>query len=430
MAIRLRVATSSKMARRILWGLSDQALSSATNFALTIFVARSATREEFGSFAIVLATYFVVAGLGQGLATQPLAVRHSASRGVQFAEAAKSATGAAMLVGIVSGVFCIVASLVLGGLLGLQLVILGLALPGLLLQDAWRFVFVAARRPERAALNDAIWALVQCAGFIGFELHHLRSPVGLLAVWGLAGSAGAIIGVVQAGYLPSLRRSIGWLREHHHLGTRFAAESLIIRGSVQLALVSIAAIAGLAAAGAVRGAQVVFSPLNLTFQGALFVAVPEGVRALHSSHTAFGALVRTISVACVTAAITWGLVLVVVPQVIGRQLLGSTWDAARPLLWLVAVQILAIAITIGPQVGLKAMAAAGRSLAGYCLSAALLLAGCCIGAWAGGAQGAAAGIATATALAGVVWCGLLATASRRPAQVTEGLVPAVWGGKD
>lgn len=415
------------LGRRVLWGLSDQALSSATNFALAIFVARYANREAFGSFAIVIATYFVVVGLGQGLATQPLAVRHSASSAMPFTEAARSATGTALLLGIASGIVCVVAGFVLGGFLGPQLVILGLALPGLLLQDAWRFVFVAGRRPGQAALNDAIWALIQCVGFTVIEFHHPQSPLGPLAVWGLAGCVGAVIGALQAGHLPALCRSASWLREHHHLATRFAAESLIIRGSVQLALVSIAAIAGLANAGAVRGAQIVFSPLNLAFQGALFVAVPEGVRALRSSRTAFDVIVRTISVACAAAAITWGLVIVVVPQAIGQQLLGSTWDTARPLLWLFAVQILAIAITIGPQVGLKAMATASRSLACHCVNAALLLAGCCIGAWAAGAAGAAAGIATATALAAVVWWRLLATASHPTAHASERLVPAAWG---
>src|SRR5215471_3075855 len=143
-----------------------------------------------------------------------------------FSRAAASATGTALLFGMTSGVACIVAGFVLGGFLGPQLLILGLALPGLLLQDAWRFVFVTARRPEQAALNDAIWALLQSVGFIVIELHPSRSPLGPPAVWGLAGCAAAVIGAVQAGFLPALPRSLAWLREYHHLATRYAAESL------------------------------------------------------------------------------------------------------------------------------------------------------------------------------------------------------------
>lgn len=416
------------MGRRMLWGLSDQALSSATNFGLTIFVARSANREEFGSFAVVIGTYFVVAGVAQGFATQPLVVRHSASSGARFAEAARSATGTALLLGMASGAICIIIGSVLGGYLGPQLWIVGLALPGLLVQDAWRYVFVAAGRPEQATLNDSIWVLIQGVGFILIEMHQLRTSLPLLAVWGLAGCGGAVIGIKQAGHLPALLKSASWLREHHHLATRYAAESLVIRGSVQLGLVAIAAIGGLASAGAVRGAQVVFSPLNLAFLGALFVAVPEGVRALRSSPAAFELLVRMISIVCAAAAITWGIVVVAVPQAIWGELLGSTSDAARPLLWLLGVQILATAITIGPQVGLKAMAAAGRTLACQCVNAALLLAGCCLGTWASGAQGAAAAIATATALSAVVWWRLLATATHQSSQAAEGLAPAVRGG--
>jgi O-antigen/teichoic acid export membrane protein len=427
MAVREQLAGSSQAARRMLWGLSDQALSSATNFALTIVVARSATREEFGSFAIVIATYFVVVGLGQGLASQPFAVRHSTSIGVPFAEAARCVTGAALLLGITTGAVCVSISFVLGGFIRPQLLVLGLTLPGLLLQDAWRFVFVAARRPRQAILNDAIWGLIQGAGFVVIEVAHWRSPLALLAIWGLAGCTGAVIGIWQAGYLPAPRRSIDWLRQHQLLSTRYAAESVIIRGSVQLALVAIAAIAGLAAAGAVRGAQVVFSPLNLTFQGALFVAVPEGVRALRSSPVALVVLVRGISVLCASATIGWGLLVFFVPQAIGRQLLGPTWDTAQPLLWLILVQILAAAVSMGPQVGLKAIAAAGRSLVCHVLNAVLLVVGCCFGAWAADAKGAAAGVATATALGAVLWWWSLATAIHGSAHVTEDHVPAGRG---
>jgi hypothetical protein len=108
-----------------------------------------------------------------------------------------------------------------------------------------------------------------------------------------------------------------------------------------------------------------------------------------------------------------------VPAAVGHYFLGATWDAARPLLWLVAVQIVAVAATIGPQVGLKAMAAAGLSLACHSVNAAMLLIAGYLGSRVGSAEGVAAAIAIASVLAAILWWRCLTADTAPPTTAPE-----------
>ena len=407
--MRARGAGVAAVGRRISWGLVDQVLSSATNFALTVFVARAAAGADFGAFAIVIATYLVMVGLGQGLVGQPFAAHHSASPEWSVRDAVAGATGSALGLGIVLGAGCVAVGAAAGGSLGEQLLVMGIALPGLLLQDAWRFVFVALGRPERAVWNDGLWAAVQGAGFAVLLASGNATPIALVTAWAIGGCAGAAAGCVQAGLLPSARFARAWVGAERTVAGGFMAQALVIRGAAQLLTTAIALIAGLTAAGAVRGAQVVFSPLTLMYQGLLLAAVPEGVRTLGPTAGAFSRFTRAVSVAATAPAVAWGLMALVVPDRLGREVLGATWPAARPLLPAIAIQTAAIAVSLGAQVGLRALGAAGRCLRVDSALAALLLGAGAVGARVDGSLGAAVGIAAATATGVVVWWIALAT---------------------
>ena len=134
-------------AGRASWGLADQALSSLTNFALSLLVAREVGIDQLGVFSLVFATYLLALGVSRSLNSDALAVRYSAAGEPAWREGAAAAAGAAVGLGLAAGLACALAGLVADGLLGDALVVLGLGLPGLLLQDVWRFAFVA--RPVR-----------------------------------------------------------------------------------------------------------------------------------------------------------------------------------------------------------------------------------------------------------------------------------------
>src|SRR5215475_12250426 len=65
------------LAGRLSWGLADQAVSSMTNFAVGIYIARTLGLIAFGTFSLAWVTYAVAVNLSRGLATDPLLVRFS-----------------------------------------------------------------------------------------------------------------------------------------------------------------------------------------------------------------------------------------------------------------------------------------------------------------------------------------------------------------
>ena len=64
-------------ASRLAWTVGDQVLSSGTNFALGIVIARMVSLREFGVFTLVYATYQIALGIARALVSEPLVVRFS-----------------------------------------------------------------------------------------------------------------------------------------------------------------------------------------------------------------------------------------------------------------------------------------------------------------------------------------------------------------
>lgn len=397
------VAPPGPRRNRIVWGLADQALSSLTNFGLTLVAAKFLSAGEFGSFAVVFAVYALIGGLCQAISSTPLSVRFSGEPPHVFGVALSSATGTALVGGLASGMACVVTGLLIRPDLGAPLVALGVALPGLMLQDAWRFTFVAQGRARSAALNDLIWALVQALGFTAALLVHRVDATLLVLVWGGAANLSALFGCFQARRFPDPMAAPIWIRTHWHLIVRYAAESLAIRGSGQAALLIVGAIAGVMAAGSLRGAQVMFGPLSILVLAGPLVGVPEAVRTVRAKPAALRPLMIWISVIAFLVFGAWGLALIALPEALLHQLLGSTTNGARPLLLAVTLQYLAAAVAMGPQIGLRSMAAATTTLRTFTLGGVLLILGTIGGIAIDGVGGAAYGMAIAGGIVAVVW---------------------------
>ena len=180
--------------RRVGWGVADQALSSLTNFGLTVLVARQVDTGQLGGFSLAFGTYLITLGISRALCTEPLMVRYSASTRTQWREGAAMAAGASLGTGMIAGIACLIAGKVLGGSLGRTFAVLGLSLPGLLLQDSWRYAFVAAGNPLQAFVNDLVWAVVLFPSVLGFIAIGHSSVVWLTLAWGGAATVAAVIG--------------------------------------------------------------------------------------------------------------------------------------------------------------------------------------------------------------------------------------------
>lgn len=396
--------------RRTTWGVADQFVSSITNFALAVVVARSVEARSFGAFAVAMSVYGLGLGAARALVGEPVAIRH-AMPGAHDRPVMAEATGTALALGVLCGFLLAAISAVGPAATRIPLLALALGLPGLLLQDAWRFVFVSAGRAGRAFANDLVWALAQVVT-VGSLLVLGGAGVGsLILAWGASATLAAAVGCLQAGQVPSIASATRWLRRHRDLWPRLGAELAAMTGSWQIVMFLIGALAGLAALGALRAAQTLLGPVSIVFLAAPLVAVPE----LSRRFSAGGKVLRTaaaISAGLATLALLGGVAVSALPDGLGQALLGASFEPARPLILPVALFLASTGVNIGALAGLRGLDAVDRSLRAR-LRTSPMLVGCgALGAVLGGASGAAAGLALANWVASVLWWRVLIGAAR------------------
>ena len=395
--------------RRARWVLLDQILSSASNFLFAILVARSVSAREFGLFAVAFLIYQVTLSTSRALVSEPFVIKFSAADPQVTREPSKAATGTAMVLGAVGGALLLATAAVGSGAAGAATIPLAFALPGLFVQDAWRYVFFANRAPAKAAFNDSVWLLAQFGLFAILATADRLHLTSLAAAWGGAATVAALVGCLQAGVLPGPARAASWLREHRHLGMGLTTDVLVQGAAAQLAMLSIGAAAGLTAVGAVRAALLLFGPPYIVLQGGVALALPEAVRLRERRPD------RLLSVAVVSGLILgfvpalWGAGLVAMPAHFGESLLGESWSAARALVPAVTVLVIGTAILVPAAVGLRALVSIRRLVATSVVVAPLGVVLVATGAWVGDARGAAQGLAAGHWLLGVVlWCQFVA----------------------
>jgi len=390
-------------ARRVFWGFADQALSSLTNFILAIAVARSAGTTAFGVFSLVFATYLVCLSLSRAVATEPLSVRYSAVGPDDWRRGTGAATGTALVVGAIAGFACLIGGFVIGGSAGTTLAVLGVGLPLLLLQDAWRYAFFATRRGAAAFGNDMLWAIVLGAGLVVLMVEDVASMDAFIAVWAIGAGVGAFFGVIQSGVVPRPDRVMAWRREHADIAPRFAAEALVISGTQYATVALIGLFTGLAVVGTVRAGYVLMNAVHVATYGIQLFAIPEAVRIRNRSLSGLIRFCVLLSVMLALVALGWGAFLLLLPESIGRTLLAGTWDDARSVVLPLSVLMAAGGIQAGAFVGLRAMASAKSSLRARLTSSLLLLSGGLGGAILGGAVAAAWGMALGSAIGAASW---------------------------
>lgn len=399
------------------YGLADQAFSSLTNFALTVVVARSLDVEAFGAFMLAFSTYIVALNVSRALATEPFAVRFSGASEATWRRAAGQASGTALAAGVVMGSACLVAgALRPDGPLAPALNALGLVLPGLLLQDSWRFVFFAAKRGGAALLNDVSWALVLFPALVVLDAVGQRSVFSSVLAWGGAATVAAVVGALQSRVLPRPLQALVWYRAQRDLALRYLGEHATFSGAQQAALYGIGAVAGLPAVGAVRAARVVLGPLRVLYVGAQLMAIPAAAGLWRRDPARLVPRCAGLSAALAVAALAIGAALLLLPDSLGTALLGATWDTARDVLAPTGLALAGSGVLAGAFVGLRALGAAGTSLRSRIASSLTTLVAGVAGAALAGAPGAAWGFAVASAVGAAIWWRSLlgaVTAARR-----------------
>jgi hypothetical protein len=339
---------------------------------------------------------------------------------------ASLATGAAVVIGVIGGVICVTISIVARGQASSLFLILGLTLPGLLLQDTWRYSFVAARRTSGAFVNDTICALLLLPMLVALVVSGDFSVPLAIALWGGASLVAALVGIGQAGLLPKPLRTSAWWHGQADLAPRYLAEFAAVAGESQVVLYGIAVISSLAAVAAIRGGLLLLGPLNILVFGATMSGVPEAVRLLRFGTSRLVAVCVAISASLVTLTAAWAAVLLIVPSSLGTSLVGPVWHSARPLIPALAIATAALGVVIGGAIGLRALEAAPRGLRTRLIVSPVIL-GCGLGGAAfDGALGGAWGLAIGQGIAAIVfWHQFMGAVTHRTSELSQGRAVAL-----
>jgi O-antigen/teichoic acid export membrane protein len=397
--------------RRVAWGLLDQVLASASNFIVTIIAARSLSATDFGSFALAMVVVMMTVFLARGLASDPLATRHSGDSTQGIGHAGRAGAATAVVSALVVAAGSVVVGLAVGGEVGRVLLVMAAVLPGVTLQDYLRYLLIVQGRARDTFVNDLFWFVIQ------FPLMAAALLVGgagalLLAAWGAAGTLSAMLGLWQARTVVSSWTQVRpWLRRHRDLWPFFVLDNLIYQATNLVVVVVISLVTSLAEVGGFRAAVTVYAPLAIIGRGIVGVAVPElarrrdDPRAVERASLLLGGVLAPV-------ALLWAAGSALLPDPWGRAAFGDSWALAQPLVFLAGISIAAGQFAVGTAVGIRALGAGRQGLAARVVVSVLGLVAAAIGGVVDGAHGVMVALALTAPAQVVTWWWLLVRAAR------------------
>ncbi|MFG2971454.1 hypothetical protein ACGFYY_00440 [Streptomyces sp. NPDC048331] len=367
----------------------DQAASSATNILVLVLAARLSSASGFADFSMVYVTFSVLLGLNMAYVGQSLVLEKGERLGAECRSAVGfTAAGSAAVGGLLA-----VVGLALPGATGTAFLSLGLVLPLVLLQDGLRYCFSALRAPERALAADAL-RLVCVVAALAVQPEG-ASAGRLVLAWGLSALPALGLGLwLLRPYVRGGRADLRPYLRRGHLGQRFVIEFAVGNGSSQLAVLGLGVFATPLAVGALRGATTLFGPLNVLFNSANAFGPPVlgrlgGKRATVRATAALGLVLAAVGAG-------WATALYLLPDRLGRELLGDTWAGASALLPATGAQYAVMGLGTCALLTLRVLAPKATlslQVVFSLLSVGLLLGGYALWGMAGAAWGLAAGSA-------------------------------------
>lgn len=331
--------TAPRARTAVVCSVLDQGVAALTNIAVLVVVARHSDTTSFAVFAMVYVVFTVLLGAAGAYVGQELVLHRDEDLRVPCRSAALFTAAASTAAGLTLAL----AAGFLPGRTPAALAALGLVLPVVLTQDTLRYCFSVLRLPQLALAADTL-RLAAVLPALMLQPHG-TGAARMVAVWGVSAlPALALSAVLLRRLVAGVRADLRRYLRRGHLGRRFVVEFAVGNASSQLAVLGLGVVATPLAVGALRGATTLFGPLNVLFNSATSFGPPLLTR--------LGSLRRTTRATAVVGAVlalvaaAWALVLYVLPDSAGRQLLGDTWPAAARLLPATGAQYAAMALGI------------------------------------------------------------------------------------
>jgi O-antigen/teichoic acid export membrane protein len=361
-----------------------QTTSSVASIALSVVAGSRLDVEEFGYFAFAFAGSMLLVGSVRAFTAEVLLFAQEEHNDTELRRRAGSSLMAAALLLLLAIVpAAIVLSLIAGMPLGMVCAA-AICLP--VLHDFGRYALVASGRAGRALIIE-LPALVVL-------LIALASPgmwtglFGVALIWLISEAVAVAISLFV--FLPEITvgraRPLSWLRENRLVGLHYLSDFWLTNGLTNGGVILVGAIAGPAAAGALRATQVLLTPTLLLTRGAALALAPELTRAAKVGNRR-RIRISVVLLAGATVATATGAVLVVMvlPSEILEALLGDTASEAVSVLPAAAIALAASGTAIAAGLGLRALGLIRLAVRSKLYTFPISLAGLLVGAVAGGA---------------------------------------------
>ncbi|EFC84819.1 hypothetical protein [Parafrankia sp. EUN1f] len=376
---------------KAIWTLADQGVSSATNAAVSILVAHFVGKTEYAAgFAVPYLIFSVIIGISRSSCCVPLGIAYAGRSAAAFRHAAGSTTGACLAFGAVLSLPTVLVGFVLGGRVGSGLVIMGFVLPGLLLQDAWRYVFFAQGVPVKAFVNDVAWALVQVVGLSVLIRRGVEQSPPMLLAWGVAALVAALLGVAQAGLWPAPSRALAWFRENRANAANLTAEFITVQGALQASILLMGGLRSAEIVGDLSAVRTILGPTTVIGVGIVSFAVPELSRRMDMSARARQQAAVVLTSVVVGLGLLWSSIFILFPA-LGEYLFGKSWPGAHAILLISALHYAGTALPTGPACIMYALGHTRKTFRINLVMAPMLFAFPIIGLLLGDARGAVIG---------------------------------------
>jgi O-antigen/teichoic acid export membrane protein len=329
------------------WAVMDQGLFAASNFVLSVLLARLLVPEAYGAFTVAYVLFWVSSSLHTALLTEPMMVfgpgryRDCLSEYLGIVLCGHSAYA------ILSSIVLLLASLCAeyfgSGELFSALLGLAIAAPFILLQWLMRRACYIAFRPYLAALAGGQYMALVLGGIYVLDQRHWLSP---LTAFVLMGLGSLFTGIWLALRLrvdrPSLRnrRLVREATRSHWNYGRWAAPTHAV-GNIpeNSAYLLLPLWGGLAASAAFRAVMNLVLPVLHGITAVSIFLLPSLVRSRGQDE--FGHLMRLILLLLLTSSVAYWIVLGLFHGPLVAWLYGGQYEQYSNLLWLVGLVPLA-----------------------------------------------------------------------------------------
>lgn len=388
-------------------GSVAQLVSSGGSFLLSLAAARTLSIDSFGVFAMVFAAITIVIGAVRALTAELYLFRYSGT-----GEDVGPVFGGGLVVGAVLAVIAVLGGLSIG-IAGdstnavLWWLAAGVML-GALLQDQARFLLIGVRRAQYAVAGEILAVAIIVIGFFLTWSAGIEAMWAVLLIWLLSAIPAVAMGMVQLG-IAGPRSSIHWLKRHASEGRTYLADFLLTNGVTNGVIFIVAAVGGAAASAALRGAQVLLTPILLVTRGGAVGFAPEFKRlAARGDRRALIGLSAWFTVATTLMVVATVVIVTAVPAGWLEIALGESAAASAAVLPACALAVGLAGTAMAPALALRASGDVKAAFRSKLFSSPVAVAGATLGSIIGGAAGSQVGLAIGEAFrAGLNWFILL-----------------------